>query len=119
MTSDVHTWARALPPAWYWYDWANSAYVTTTATVLLGPYLTAIAKRAACPGLAEGATCRATLDLLGVPVDPGSLFFYTATVATILSAARPRLRRRHRRPLPATEPAARRRSPGSGPPPRP
>ncbi len=72
--------------AWYWYDWANSAYVTTTATVLLGPYLTAIAKRAACPGLAEGATCRATLDLLGVPVDPGSLFFYTATAATILSA---------------------------------
>jgi MFS-type transporter involved in bile tolerance (Atg22 family) len=24
----------------YWYDWANSAYVTTTQTVLMGPYLT-------------------------------------------------------------------------------
>lgn len=35
--------------AWYWYDWANSAYVTTTATVILGPYLTSIATRAACP----------------------------------------------------------------------
>ena len=29
--------------AWYWYDWANSAYVTTTATVILGPYLTSLA----------------------------------------------------------------------------
>ncbi len=35
--------------SWYWYDWANSAYVTTTATVILGPYLTAVAKKAACP----------------------------------------------------------------------
>ena len=30
--------------AWYWYDWANSAYVTTIATVLLAPYLIAIAE---------------------------------------------------------------------------
>ena len=37
---------------WYWYDWANSAFVTTTATVLFGPYLTSIATEAACPGLA-------------------------------------------------------------------
>ena len=22
--------------SWYWYDWANSAYITTTATVLIG-----------------------------------------------------------------------------------
>ncbi len=92
MTSEVTGSPRAASPgtrhqrAWYWYDWANSAYVTTTATVLLGPYLTAVAKDAACPGLADGATCHATLDLLGVPVDPGSLFFYTATAATIISA---------------------------------
>jgi MFS-type transporter involved in bile tolerance (Atg22 family) len=25
--------------AWYWYDWANSAYVTTIGTVLFAPYL--------------------------------------------------------------------------------
>ncbi len=72
--------------AWYFYDWANSAYVTTTATVLLGPYLTSVATAAACPGLPDGAQCRQNLDVLGVPVDPGSLFAYTATVSTIISA---------------------------------
>ena len=24
--------------AWYWYDWANSAYTTTIGTVFFGPY---------------------------------------------------------------------------------
>ena len=72
--------------SWYWYDWANSAYVTTTGTVLLGPYLTTVAKAAACPDLAEGAKCTNDLSVLGVPVDPGSLVPYTVTAATILSA---------------------------------
>ena len=34
--------------AWYWYDWANSAYVTTIAAVLFAPYLTSVAEAAAC-----------------------------------------------------------------------
>jgi UMF1 family MFS transporter len=34
--------------AWYWYDWANSAYVTTVGTVLFAPYLTSVAEQAAC-----------------------------------------------------------------------
>ena len=34
--------------AWYWYDWANSAFVTTTAAVLFSPYLTSVAEKAAC-----------------------------------------------------------------------
>ncbi|MDQ3095234.1 MAG: MFS transporter, partial [Actinomycetota bacterium] len=34
---------RAEQRAWYFYDWANSAYVTTIATVLFAPYLTAVA----------------------------------------------------------------------------
>jgi UMF1 family MFS transporter len=72
--------------SWYWYDWANSAYVTTVGTVLLGPYLTAVAKEAACPGIAADAKCTAYLSVLSVPVDPGSLVPYTVTVATILSA---------------------------------
>ena len=72
--------------SWYWYDWANSAYVTTTATVLLGPYLTAVAKEAACPGIDSDAKCGNDLSVLGVPVDPGSLFPYTVTVATIIAA---------------------------------
>ena len=42
---------------WYWYDWANSAFVTTVGTVLFGPYLTTVAKEAACPGIASDARC--------------------------------------------------------------
>ena len=72
--------------SWYWYDWANSAYVTTTATVLFAPYLTAVATSAVCPDLAEGARCAATLSVLGIPVSPGSIVAYTATFSTIVSA---------------------------------
>lgn len=70
---------------WYWYDWANSAFVTTTGTVLFGPYITAIAKEAACPGGGDRA-CTATLHVLGVPISPGSVAPYTVTLATILAA---------------------------------
>ena len=72
--------------AWYWYDWANSAYVTTTLTVLMAPYLTVIAKKAACPTLASDAACHTNLNVIGIPVDPGSLVFYVLTISTILSA---------------------------------
>jgi UMF1 family MFS transporter len=44
--------------AWYWYDWANSAYITTTLTVLMAPYLTVVAKKAACPTLAGDVATR-------------------------------------------------------------
>ncbi len=33
--------------AWYWYDWANSAFPTTVVALFLGPYLTSLAKAAA------------------------------------------------------------------------
>lgn len=74
--------------AWYVYDWANSAYVTTTATVLFSPYLTAVAEAAACPGGAgeTGGVCRVPLSVLGLPVAPGSLALYVVTFATLLSA---------------------------------
>ncbi len=72
--------------AWYFYDWANSAYVTTTATVLLGPYLTVVAKRAACPGQDTDLRCATDLSVLGIPVSPGSLALYAVTAATLLSA---------------------------------
>jgi UMF1 family MFS transporter len=72
--------------AWYWYDWANSAYVTTTATVLMSPYLTTVAEAAACPDLPAGADCTTNLSVLGIPVAPGSLWFFTITFTTILSA---------------------------------
>jgi UMF1 family MFS transporter len=69
---------------WYWYDFANSAFVTTTATVLAGPYLTAVAKTAAC-GTSEG-DCETPLSILGLNVSAGALYFYAITVTTILSA---------------------------------
>lgn len=73
--------------AWYFYDWANSAYVTTVATVLFAPYLTAVAERAACgPGVSDDNPCRTDLRVLGLDVSAGSLVFYVVTVATILSA---------------------------------
>ena len=74
--------------AWYWYDWANSAYVTTIGTVLFAPYLTSVAERAAC-GLTDEdkvRKCGANLHVLGLAVSPGSLVFYVVTVATIASA---------------------------------
>ena len=71
--------------AWYWYDWANSAYVTTTLTVLMAPYLTVIAKKAACPTQPSDVACLNHLSVVGIPVDPGSLVFYVLTVSTILS----------------------------------
>jgi MFS transporter, UMF1 family len=72
--------------SWYWFDWANSAYVTTVQTVLLGPYLTSVAKQAACPGIDSDATCNTDLHVLGLPVSPGSLVFYVVTLSTICSA---------------------------------
>ncbi|NAZ87504.1 MFS transporter [Kineococcus indalonis] len=88
--------------SWYVYDWANSAYVTTTQTVLLAPYLTVLARRAACGPVTEG--CTRTLSVLGVQVAPGSLALYTTTLATLLAALllplvgalADRTRRRHR-----------------------
>ena len=77
--------------AWYVYDWANSAYVTTSATVLFTPYLTSVATRAACPGgPADPGTvdgvCRTALSVAGLPVSPGSVALYAVTLGTLLSA---------------------------------
>ena len=70
--------------AWYFYDWANSAYVTTTTTVLFGPYLTHIALSAV--NCDKESTCDANLSLIGLQIAPGSLFLYTITFTTLLSA---------------------------------
>lgn len=77
---------RAHQRAFGWYDWANSAYVTTTGTVLISPYLTALARADACPDLASDAVCDERLSVLGIPIAVGSLAPYTITVATIVSA---------------------------------
>lgn len=63
--------------AWYWYDWANSAFATTVAGVLFGPYLIAIAEEAAVDD---------RVSVLGLSLAPGALPAYVVTFSTILSA---------------------------------
>ncbi|MCW2773498.1 MAG: major facilitator superfamily 1 [Nocardioides sp.] len=75
--------------AWYWYDWANSAFVTTTAAVLFAPYLTSVAEKSACGFVTDedkGVKCTEDLHVLGLSLSAGSLVFYIVTAATILSA---------------------------------
>lgn len=73
--------------AWYVYDWANSAFVTTVGTVLIGPYLIAVATAAACPDLPEGEECTGTVALLGfLDVRPGSLVPFLISISTIVIA---------------------------------
>ncbi len=63
--------------AWYFYDWANSAFSTTIAGVLFGPYLIEIAKEAAVDN---------RISVLGLSIAPGALPSYTITASTLLSA---------------------------------
>ena len=71
--------------AWYWYDWANSAYYTTVLSVMFAPYLITVAGRAAgCPDPDE--SCSRTVGLLGLHLAAGSLPFYLTSFATITSA---------------------------------
>ncbi len=87
MSTAVNQKATPEQKAWYFYDWANSAYVTTTAAVLFSPYLTSVAEKAAC-GFVSGddRKCTETLSILGVAVSPGSLVFYLVPLITVLSA---------------------------------
>ena len=63
--------------AWYFYDWANSAFATTIAGVLFAPYLIEIAKAAAVDN---------RIDVLGLSVAPGALPSFVITASTLLSA---------------------------------
>ncbi len=61
---------------WYFYDWANSAFSTTVATVFLGPYISSLARSAAGPdGLAR---------FLGIPVAPDSFLPYCISFSVVL-----------------------------------
>jgi UMF1 family MFS transporter len=71
--------------AWYWYDWANSAFYTTVVTTFLGPYLGSIARRAAGCDTDADVTCDATVPVFGLDVAPGSLFAYTASLSVFLT----------------------------------
>ena len=73
---------------WYWYDWANSAYATTVLAVFLGPYLTSVARNAACgTTVTDDNPCpvdEPRLDILGLPVAPGSFYSYALTASILL-----------------------------------
>jgi len=61
---------------WYFYDWANSAFITTVVTVFMGPYLTSIAKSA--------ADVNGNILVMGIPVYSGSFFAYVVSLSVIL-----------------------------------
>ena len=62
---------------WYFYDWANSAFSTTIAGVLFGPYLIAIAENDAVDD---------RVSALGLSIAPGALPAYIITASTLISA---------------------------------
>ncbi len=66
---------------WSMYDWANSAFSTTVATVFLGPYLTSLANAMATPN-ASGIKL---VYLLGfIPVAPSSFLPYCVSLSVLL-----------------------------------
>lgn len=77
---------RAQQRAWNWYDWANSAFYTTTLTVLFGPLMITVAGRAAGCGDSPDDTCSKTVSVLGLHLAAGSLPSYLTSFATIASA---------------------------------
>jgi UMF1 family MFS transporter len=65
--------------AWYFYDWANSAFPTTVLTVFIGPYLTTIAKAAAGSG--------GFVYPLGIKVAAESFFPYVVSLSVVSQVA--------------------------------
>ncbi len=63
--------------AWYFYDFANSAFATTIGGVLFGPYIKEIAEEAAVDN---------RIDVLFFSIAPGSLPPFIITFSTIISA---------------------------------
>jgi UMF1 family MFS transporter len=62
--------------AWYFYDWANSAFSTTVITVFLGPYLTSVTQAAA-----DGS---GYVYPLGIPVIADAFFPYIVSLSVLL-----------------------------------
>ncbi len=62
--------------AWYFYDFANSAFSATVITVFLGPYLTEVARGA--------ADASGNIDVLGLNLPADSLYPWAISVSVIL-----------------------------------
>lgn len=74
---------RGIQRSWYLYDWAISTYQTTTASLMLGPYLSSVARAAVCPS--QRGPCQ-DLKILGISITPEQLPTYLATTATLMSS---------------------------------
>jgi len=61
--------------AWYWYDWANSAFPTTVVTVFAGPFLTAAAKAA--------ADANGFVHPLGIPIRAAAWYPYLVSISAL------------------------------------
>ena len=55
------------------YDWANSAFITTVVTALLGPYVLALAESSPEP-----------LSFLGVPIEPAAIYNFAVGFSVLL-----------------------------------
>ncbi|MEJ5286126.1 MAG: putative MFS-type transporter [Candidatus Kapaibacterium sp.] len=62
--------------AWYLYDWANSAFVTSVITVFLGPFLTTLASNV--------ANENGEISLFGLSIYSESLFSYVVSISVLL-----------------------------------
>jgi len=65
---------------WAMYDWANSAFSTTVATVFLARYVAALARTAAEANGSE------SVSLLGIPVAPGAVIPFAISLSVVLQA---------------------------------
>jgi len=73
MTSSSSAYSVREQRGWYLYDWANSPYFTSVLAVLLGPYLTTLAKAA--------ADAKGFIHPFGIPVDARSLYPYLISIS--------------------------------------
>jgi len=60
---------------WYFYDWANSAFVTAIVTVFMGPFITALAE--------DYQKVHGALAIFGYQINSGSLFPFLVSLSVI------------------------------------
>lgn len=69
-------YSRREQRAWYFYDWANSAFSATVVTVFLGPYLTDLSKQA--------ADAAGYVHPFGLRVEAGSYYPYLISLSVLM-----------------------------------
>jgi UMF1 family MFS transporter len=67
--------SRRQQRAWYFYDFANSAFASTVVTLFLGPWLTVLAK--------AGSDASGFIYPLGIPVDARSYWGYLISLSVL------------------------------------